>query len=367
MARLSAVNPKELPLHSARGGPIFFQAHALQASSGPPLSAANQTLFDRAAREFSVTDTPRVPPNHLKWVQDAENNPDQFPDGVVCATPLFNISVMRRLLDNNHIELRDRLYQLFKHPDFHPRYGLSLAEERAHVMKMWKRVAALGFMQNSLSAGTVEGRQRYDAVIESCGMLSHSLDIKMSVHYGLFGATIKLMGDDEQAARWMPLLERCEMLGCFALTELGHGSNARAVETVAKYQPSSRTFIIHTPTDSAQKYWIGGAFQTARWTVCFAQLTVGSVCHGVHPFLVRIRNDDGSVAKGITLADCGHKCGLNGVDNGRIWFDNVSVPLGHMLRRYSQVSPDGVYTSKFSSPDERFGASLASLSGGRIR
>ncbi|CAN8075497.1 unnamed protein product [Agarophyton chilense] len=345
------------PTLSKRQSPLLL--------GSPVLSPSSSDIFDNAAHEFTLNEIPTIPRAHLQWMHDAQQQP-ALRASRLQSKPLFDVQNMRALLDHHHLQLRDTLYELFKHPDFHAHHDLSLSQQRAHVMKMWKKVAALGYLQNSISAGTVEGRQRYEAVIESCGLLSHSLDIKMSVHYGLFGATIKLLGDDQQAAKWVPLVETCEMLGCFALTELGHGSNARGVETVATYDLSSRSFVIHTPTDSAQKYWIGGAYQTARWTVCFAQLYVRGVRYGVHPFLVRIRKENGENVPGVTLGDCGHKCGLNGVDNGRIWFDHVSVPWGHMLRRYAQVSVDGSYSSKFKSADELFGASLASLSGGRV-
>jgi len=72
------------------------------------------------------------------------------------------------------------------------------------------------------------------------------------------------------------------------------------------------------------------------------------------------------VDSGVTLADCGHKLGLNGVDNGRIWFDQVRIPREQMLAGKSQVAADGTYTSEIEDPDQRFGAQLASLTGGRI-
>lgn len=326
-------------------------------------------VFKTAATEFPVqTATPK--PNRV-WVSDAnellKSGKPQYPEGVVSQKPAFDVNKMTELLYMNHVPLRKRLYRLFEHPDFHQVPGETLLEERARVMRMWGHIASLGVLKNSISARTEEGRSRYDAVIESCGLVSHSLDIKMSVHYGLFGAAVGLMGDDEQAQEWLPKIENCEMLGCFALTELGHGSNVRGIQTVAEYDTENKQFLLHTPCEEAQKYWIGGAAISARWAAVFAQLSINGTYYGIHAFLVRIRHDNGGLAQGVHLADCGHKCGMNGVDNGRIWFDHVRVPHRHLLRRFSQVSTDGKYTSQFKSADERFGVSLGSLSGGRVR
>lgn len=332
-------------------------------------SKSSPPVFLKAANEFDPAETAPTP--NRQWVEDAfetyGRDGNQYPSSLVTTPAPFNVQGLMRELYMTHVDLRFRLYDLFKHPDFHPHPGETMAQERARVMRMWGHVHKLGLIENSLSQGTSEGRARYDAVIESCGMISHALDIKMSVHYGLFGATLGMLGDDKQRAEWMPKVERCEMLGCFALTELGHGSNARGVETTATYDISSNQFVVNTPSDSAQKYWIGGAAISARWSAVFAQLYVNGNCYGIHAFLVRIRQDDGTLVRGVKLADCGHKLGMNGVDNGRMWFDNVRIPHGHLLQRLSQVSKDGVFASKIKSADERFGASMALLSGGRIR
>lgn len=197
-------------------------------------------------------------------------------------------------------------------------------------------------------------------------MYDHSLSVAMGVHYGLFGSTIAFLGTDDQIREWLSKVEDCSMLGCFALTELGHGSNVRGIETQATYDPASQEFIIHTPCETAQKYWIGGAAETAHWSTVFAQLTVDGIQYGIHPFLVQLRDDNGRILPGITIADCGHKMGLNGVDNGRIWFDNVRIPRKYMLSRYNSVSPQGKYSSIYKSADERFAGQLGALTGGRV-
>ena len=71
--------------------------------------------------------------------------------------------------------------------------------------------------------------------------------------------------------------------------------------------------------------------------VVFAQLIVGGEERGVHALLVPIRDESGSVLPGVEIEDCGAKLGLNGVDNGRIWFDHVRVPRENLLDSYAQV------------------------------
>jgi acyl-CoA oxidase len=71
----------------------------------------------------------------------------------------------------------------------------------------------------------------------------------------------------------------------------------------------------------------------------------GNKHEGVHVFLVRVRNQDGSVRPGIFIEDMGAKFGCNGVDNGRLKFTDVRVPREHLLNKFSDVSPQGVYSS----------------------
>lgn len=57
----------------------------------------------------------------------------------------------------------------------------------------------------------------------------------------------------------------------------------------------------------------------------------GNKHEGVHVFLVRVRNEDGSVRPGIFIEDMGAKFGCNGVDNGRLKFTGVRVPRENLL------------------------------------
>ena len=70
----------------------------------------------------------------------------------------------------------------------------------------------------------------------------------------------------------------------------------------------------------------------------FAQLMVGGEERGVHALLVPLRDEEGGLLDGVRIEDCGPKLGLDGVDNGRLWFDGVRVPRENLLDRYATVS-----------------------------
>src|SRR5690606_33694639 len=133
--------------------------------------------------------------------------------------------------------------------------------------------------------------------------------------------------------------------GCFAMSEVGHGSNVADLETTARFDPATRELVIDTPAESARKEWIGGAACDARMATVFAQLEVAGERHGVHAVLVPIRDDDGRPLPGVRTGDSGHKMGLNGVDNGRLWFDGVRVPVDNLLDRFAQIDAAGHYVS----------------------
>jgi acyl-CoA oxidase len=155
-------------------------------------------------------------------------------------------------------------------------------------------------------------------------------------------------------------------MGCFAMTETGHGSNVQALGTVAAYDAGTREFVITTPDDQARKDYIGNAARHARLAVVFAQLETGGEGRGVHAFVVPIRDESGAVLPGVRVEDDGLKLGLNGVDNGRLWFDGVRVPRTALLNRFADVSEDGTYTSGIENPNRRFFTMLGTLVQGRV-
>ena len=87
---------------------------------------------------------------------------------------------------------------------------------------------------------------------------------------------------------------------------------------------------------------------------------------GVHAFVVPIRDESGAPAAGVRIEDDGLKLGLNGVDNGRLWFDGVRVPREALLNRFADVAEDGTYSSAIENPNRRFFTMLGTLVQGRV-
>ena len=248
-----------------------------------------------------------------------------------------------------------------------PPVGLSLEEHRSLTSE---RVVELGAMGLAAYAypDVIDGGDlgKFLAVFETLAYGDVSLLVKYGVQYGLFGGSIYFLGNSEQRSKYLPDVAAGRLLGCFAMTETGHGSNVMKLGTVARYLDDSGEIEITTEGEAARKDYIGNAARDARLATVFAQLEVGGVSHGVHAILVPIRNGEGQPLPGVRIGDDGHKLGLGGVDNGRLWFDGVRVPRENLLGRFASIDDSGAYQSPINSPNKRFFTMLSTLVGGRV-
>jgi len=192
------------------------------------------------------------------------------------------------------------------------------------------------------------------------------LSTRESVSVYLFGVTVRSLGT-EKHMEYVEKIMSFQEIGCFALTELTHGSNAKNVRTRADYDHKNKEFIINTPEETDMKFWIGAAGHSATLAVVWAQLYINQKNYGPCAFVVRIRDSKThDVMPGVTVGDCGAKLGLAGVDNGYLIFKDMRVPYDGLLDRLCQITPQGNFESPYTSIEKRFGASFAPLTGGRI-
>jgi acyl-CoA oxidase len=201
---------------------------------------------------------------------------------------------------------------------------------------------------------------------EMLGQVDLSLMVKAGVQWGLFGGAVVALGTERHHDAYLRDIISADLMGCFAMTETGHGSDVQQLRTTCTYSPETGAFELHTPHEAARKDYIGNAARDGRMAVVFAQLVTGGRSYGVHAWLVPIRDENGNAMPGVTIGDAGPKAGLLGVDNGRLSFDHVIVPRDMLLDRYGQVAPDGTYSSSIENDTRRFFTMLGTLVRGRV-
>lgn len=204
--------------------------------------------------------------------------------------------------------------------------------------------------------------------------LVHNIDpqlgTRIGVHLGLFGNCIKGNGTDEQIKYW--LQERGTLFikgiyGCFAMTELGHGSDVAGLQTTATYCPNTDTFTIQTPDLTATKWWIGGAAHSATHSAVYARLIVEGKCYGVKTFVVPLRDPTTfQLLPGVAIGDIGAKMGRHGIDNGWIQFRNVVIPREFMLSRFTKIIRDGDKVLVSTEPQLDQVSGYSALLSGRV-
>lgn len=275
---------------------------------------------------------------------------------------------LRRALDGPFHDLKQRWRDEVAADDIVRDTALSVEEAREWTLDRVVRLAhrdlvTAGFPAEVGGTGNVAASV---ANFEMVAMGDLSLTIKTGVQHGLFGGAITNLGTDYHHRTFLPGAISTDLLGCFAMTELGHGSDVQSLETTITWLPDTSEFEVHSPTPSATKAYIGNAARDGRMAAVFGQLIVDGEHQGVHVVLVPIRDEAGADLPGVTTGDHGHKGGLLGIDNGTIRFDHVRVPREMLLDRYGGVDEQGRYHSPIESKNARFFTMLGTLVRGRI-
>ncbi|WAR25224.1 ACOX1-like protein [Mya arenaria] len=196
------------------------------------------------------------------------------------------------------------------------------------------------------SVKVFELRREYNWSEEDFDLINRILnyDFALSLHHTMFIPGIERLATDEQKAKWLPLAQSYQIVGTYAQTELGHGTNLLGLETTATYDRERDEFMINTPRLSSMKWWPGGLGKSCTHAIVLAQLVIDSQNHGMHPFMVQLRSlDDHTPMPGLKLGDIGTKLAANNIDNGFLILNNVRVPRENMLMKNARVTRDGKF------------------------
>jgi acyl-CoA oxidase len=321
--------------------------------------------------------TDQVPPiaDEMPTPLPEDAAPERVEDDAVHADdsgyrqPDVDVDALRVLLDGHYREVRDLVRtNLAEHAQvLLDEEQMSTADFRERVKDVVVMMAGtgqtgMGFPEEYGGGGDIGASI---AAFETLAYGDLSVLVKVGVQFGLFGGAILQLGTKTHHDAHLADLVTGRTMGCFAMTETGHGSNVQALGTVATYDVEAEEFVITTPDDASRKDYIGNAAAHAELAVVFAQLEVAGERHGVHAFVVPIRDGE-RVLDGVRIEDCGPKMGLNGVDNGRLWFDGVRVPRTALLNQFAEVTPEGRYLSPIDNPNKRFFTMLGTLVQGRV-
>lgn len=183
----------------------------------------------------------------------------------------------------------------------------------------------------------------FNYAMKTLETLLFSEQMPLSLHFYMFLITLNNLCTDKQTELFFkPALEG-KIRGCYAQTELGHGSDIQNLMTTATYDEATESFIMHMPTTAAFKWWIGDLGVYANHAIVFAQLYIKNKKYGLHAFLVPIRDENHNPFPGVNVGEIGPKYGYNCKDNGYLQLTNYRIPRRYMLMKYTKVSKSGVY------------------------
>lgn len=276
-------------------------------------------------------------------------------------------AVIQEILDGQHAATIEATKQILLRPAF-AREKIPVKEDYREKVLEWCKILGqegVGALAFPKEYGGKDDMGAYAAAFETIAYHDLSMTIKFGVQFGLWGGAIANLGTKRHHDKYLAATGTLELPGCFAMTETGHGSNVRGLETTAVYDPKTKELVVHSPNLTAGKEYIGNAMHS-RMAAVFCQLIVDGESHGVHAVVVPIRDEAGNTLPGVRVEDNGYKLGLNGVDNGRLWFTNIRVPVDNLLDKFGGITPEGSYQSEIENPSRRFFTMLGTLVGGRV-
>lgn len=161
----------------------------------------------------------------------------------------------------------------------------------------------------------------YSRVFSTLSTIDPGLAVIVGVHCGLGAKAIVRFGNDEQKARYLPMLARGETLAAYALTEPETGSDAQNIKTIAEPDGDGGWLL------SGRKIWIGNG-QRAGVIVTFAQTSVERRGERVlRPTAFIIRPD----MPGFTVDRTIRKLGVRSSTQAELTYSKLQVPGDHVL------------------------------------
>ncbi|MBI4818132.1 MAG: acyl-CoA dehydrogenase family protein [Deltaproteobacteria bacterium] len=142
-----------------------------------------------------------------------------------------------------------------------------------------------------------------------------SFSVALGAHNGIGMLPLVFYGSDELRNEWLPKFATAEIVGAYALTETGSGSDALGAKTTARLSDDGRSWILN-----GSKMWITNAAIADVFTV-FAKIDGKKFSAFFVP----------ANTPGLTVASEEHKMGIRGSSTCALSFDDVRIPRANLL------------------------------------
>src|ERR1041385_7142450 len=131
----------------------------------------------------------------------------------------------------HHRALRDAVRELAE--SVVEAHAAEVDREHRFPLEAARELVLLGIRIPPEYGGAGRDHLAFTICVEELARACASTSVIVDVHSSVASEPILLFGTDEQKRAWLPRLAGGEVLGAFALTEAGSGSDAAALRTIA--------------------------------------------------------------------------------------------------------------------------------------
>jgi glutaryl-CoA dehydrogenase (non-decarboxylating) len=194
---------------------------------------------------------------------------------------------------------------------------------RPEVVREMGELGFFGAVIDEAYGGTNAGYMASALMTMEVAQVSASWGLPFNMQTMGPGLTIQRWGTEEQKQRYIPKLVTGELLGCFAMTEPGTGSDVASMKTEATRTEDGWVL-------NGQKTWISQAAE-ANVGLIFAYTDRSKKQRGITCFIVDLKNTEG-----ITTVPIKDKFGLFCAPTGEIFFQDAPIPAENVLGEVDQ-------------------------------
>jgi len=185
---------------------------------------------------------------------------------------------------------------------------------------LWQEMGALGLLGITVEeelGGAGLGYLEHCIAMEEISRASASVGLSYGAHSNLCVNQIRLNGNDDQRARYLPRLISGEHVGALAMSETGAGSDV--VSMRLKAEKKGDHYLLN-----GSKMWITNG-PSADVLVVYAKTDPQGGSKGITAFLIE------KGMKGFSVAQKLDKLGMRGSETGELVFENCEVPEENVL------------------------------------